>query len=753
MDLRQELLKHRKDFRVIFGGLTLLLAICGFVYYLLQRGKGLPASVATNKLLLFALWYINVILILTIVLVLVRSLFRLLLERRHRILGSKFKTKLVLTAIGLSLIPVLILFPFATSLLLQSFDQLFSLPIEEIVTQASATATALMDQIEATNQRDANRVLQEMAEFDLGDIDQRATVQRRLQELVGELQLHYLAIYDGTELIHGTADPVVGFNRAVSFKGLSRFLEEAMENGEATEVEDSLGIEGQLLLAASAAPPTTSDEDPAEDGAEDSTGDVDATENDNTVPSRTVIVTGTVLPPDIAERSAGLLVAHQNYLQMAVQKDDVRTVYLLNLLMVTLLVILAFSSIGLRLARRLTTPIQALADGTRRITSGDLDHQVDVAVDDEVGVLVDAFNRMTQELKRNKQLVDRSNRDLVDANKRIAAVLQSVAAGVVSMDAEGKILTCNGAALAILAQREDDVVGQSIFDAWGDPERGKLVMLLEEENVAEGHSRQVRMIIAGVWKTLEVKVTTLPDMSGQTGGRVVVVEDLTELIYAQKMATWNEVARQIAHEIKNPLTPIRLTAERLLRKHSQNGGDFHQTLEQGVDLIVRAVSSLKSLVDEFSRFARMPRPQPRQIDLEDLWGEILRLYQGLKSGVEVEGHVEPSAASVRFDPEQLKSVLINLLDNAVAATEAPGKVTLSTAQSNGNVLLRVADTGHGIPAEDMGKLFLPYYSTKGRGSGLGLAIVHRIVTDHNASIHVASNEPKGVTFTLEVPQH
>ncbi len=773
-NLRQQLLRRRKDFRFIFGGLVLLLAVCGFVFYLLQRGKGLPAQLAANKLLLFVLWYINVILILTILLVLVRSVFRLLLERHHRILGSKFKTKLVLTAIGLSLIPVLILFPFATRLLLQSFDQWFSLPIEEIVGQAAETATALLDQIESTNKRDARRVLAEIEEFDLDDLSQRSALQRRLQELHEESRLHYLAVFDRTELIHGTADPTAGFNRAVSIEGQSRFLEEAMAKGEATKVDDSLASEGQLILAACASQKTE------EEGASP-TPDGEGGEAPDQAPSRTVIVAGTVLPPEIAERSTRLLRANQSYLQMAVEKGQVRAVYVLNLLMVTLLVILAFSSIGLRLARRLTAPIQALADGTRRISSGDLDHRVDVAVDDEVGVLVDAFNSMTQELKRNKELVDSSNRELLNANKRLGAVLQNVAAGVVSIDAEGRVQTCNGAALAILHQREEDVVGQSILEAWADPERGKLVMLLEEEEIAGGdvspsrwdapltrlrrdvpfarlrrdvgESRQVRMVIGGVWKTLEIKVTRLPDADGQQGGRVVVLEDLTELIYAQKMATWNEVARQIAHEIKNPLTPIRLTAERLVRKYRKGAPGFGANLEDGAELIVREVSSLKSMVDEFSRFARMPRPQPRQIDLDEMLAEVLRLYRDIKPGVDVESRIEEAAASVRFDPEQLKSVLINLLDNAVEATDPPGKITLSTTPHNGNVLLHVADTGRGIPAQDLGKLFLPYYSTKGRGSGLGLAIVHRIVTDHNAAIHVAQNQPRGVVFTLEIPAH
>jgi two-component system nitrogen regulation sensor histidine kinase NtrY len=359
---------------------------------------------------------------------------------------------------------------------------------------------------------------------------------------------------------------------------------------------------------------------------------------------------------------------------------------------------------------------------------------------------------MTDELQRNRQLVDRRNHELVDANKRIAAVLQSVAAGVISIDAEDKILTCNRAALEILNQRDEEVIGRDIHDAWADCERGKLVVLLEEEFTAGGLiDCQIRMTIAGVWKTLAVKVKTLPDPRGMPGGRVVVVEDLTELIYAQKMATWNEVARRIAHEIKNPLTPIKLTAERLVKKYRQGDPELGKTLEQGMEVIVREVSSLKNMVDEFSRFARMPRPRPRDIDLERLASEMLGLYQGLKPGVEVDSRIDPDAASVRFDPEQLKSVLINLFDNAIEATDAPGKVTLSSSRSNGYVLLNVADTGRGVAAEDKEKLFLPYYSTKGRGTGLGLSIVHRIVTDHNSSLHVGDNSPKGAVFTLEIP--
>jgi two-component system nitrogen regulation sensor histidine kinase NtrY len=232
----------------------------------------------------------------------------------------------------------------------------------------------------------------------------------------------------------------------------------------------------------------------------------------------------------------------------------------------------------------------------------------------------------------------------------------------------------------------------------------------------------------------------------------VVLEDLTELIQAQQLAAWSEAARRVAHEIKNPLTPIRLAAERLLRKHAEGDPQLGQALEDSVEIIVREVETMKRMVDEFSRFARMPRPQPAEVDMERLLEETLHLYRDLKPGVEVAGEVAPAARQARLDGEQIKSALINLLDNAVEATAAPGQVEVRVAARDGHLEIQIADTGPGIPPEAKSKLFLPYFSTKGRGTGLGLAIVHRIVTDHHGTIRVDDNRPRGTVFTIALPQ-
>ena len=241
------------------------------------------------------------------------------------------------------------------------------------------------------------------------------------------------------------------------------------------------------------------------------------------------------------------------------------------------------------------------------------------------------------------------------------------------------------------------------------------------------------------------------DAAGGLRGQVMVLEDLTELIKAQELAAWSEAARRIAHEIKNPLTPIKLSAERLRRKWRQADAGFEEALEEGTTLIVQEVETMKGMVDEFSRFARMPTPHPTDVDLGKLVEDTLHLYEGLKPGVEIGGRVGDGAQRARVDGEQLKRALINLLDNALEATEAPGRVEVAIERQDGRLEIHVADTGRGIPAALRDKLFLPHFSTKGRGTGLGLAIVHRIVSDHHGRIRVEDNRPSGTVFTIELP--
>ena len=722
MSLRQTLHRHRKDLRLIVGGPVLLLLLSSAAFYVFLRERDLPAFLVTNRVLLFVLWYINVVLILIVVFVLLRNLFKLLIERRHRVLGSTFKFKLVATYIGMALIPVLALFAIATELLQGSIDRWFNTPLRSVLERGSTVALALYDHIDQHNLRDARTVLHATA-----GLDPRTPAEsHRLQALLADLRLDMISVYEGGDFAQGVVNPATGIKDLPEPR--RAFLEEAAAEGEATSIDTPPDGRGKLVYAAVAA----------------------------AKPASTVVVVGTFLDPALAERSARLIEDFQSFRQLEVQKDDLRASHLLLFAMVTLVILLASSWVGLYLARRVTVPIQALADGTRRISAGDIHHRVDVQADDELGVLVDSFNRMTEELASNREQLERGNRDLTVSNQRLAAeraligaVLQSVAAGVVSIDIEGRIFTCNEAALRLLRQSEAEVVGRPVEEAWADPERRKLAALLTAPGAAAG--TEVRLILGGEWKTFEAKVTALEGAAGTPRGRVLVLEDLTELIQAQQLAAWNEAARRIAHEIKNPLTPIRLAAERLLKKHRQGDPGVPAAIEEGVEIIVREVDTLKGMVDEFSRFARMPRPQPSRVDLPRLLDETLHLYQNLKPGVVVETRLAGDLSGIWLDGEQIRRALINLLDNAVEATDAPGRIAVSAEAADGHLAIRIADSGRGIPPEAKEKLFLPYFSTKGRGTGLGLAIVHRIVSDHHGSIRVEDNDPRGTVFVVELP--
>jgi len=708
--------RNRRALRLVVAGLGALLILLTAFYALIQQRRELPAALVANRVILFILWYVNVVLIVVVLFVLLRNLIKLLIERRHRVLGSSFKLKLVATYVGLSLIPVLLLFAIATELLQGSIDRWFNTPVAPVLERGNAVAQALFDQVAATAERDAGRVLAALSSLDVGAAEDRPRLTLRTQELLSELGLDLLAVYHDGEFVHALVAPRSGLGDLPEQE--RSFLAEAAEQGRATSLVQPARVQGSLILAAVSRGPT-------------------------------VVVAGTLLDPEVSRQRQSLVEDYQSFRQLVVQKDELKASHLLLFLMVTLLILLASSWVGLYLARRVTVPIQALAEGTRRISGGDLAHRVDVAADDELGVLVESFNRMTEELAHGRQQLLASNRRLAGERAVIAAVLENVAAGVLSLDASGRIFTCNGAALAMLRQEEGAVLGKLPHEAWLDPERARLAALLVEQDL-QRRPREVHMLLGGEWKTFEVKVSALADPA-QVLGKVVVLEDLTELIKAQQLAAWSEAGRRIAHEIKNPLTPIRLAAERLLSKHRRGDPTLGKAIEDGVEIIVREVVTLQGMVDEFSRYARMPRPRPTHVDLPRLLAETVQLYRGVKPGVELADSAEGDLTRSWIDGEQIKRALINLLDNAVEATDAPGRVTVSARQLDGLLEIRVADTGRGIPPEAKEKLFRPYFSTKGRGTGLGLAIVHRIVADHQGSIHVEDNVPRGTVFTLELP--
>ena len=710
--------------RWLVGGGSAALLFFTAAYYFVLRSRDLDPSLVNNQILLFTLRNINVLLVITILFVLLRNLFKLWVERRSRILGSKFKTKLVATYIGLTLIPVLLLFAYATELMQGSIENLFSTPTEELLEPGNDVSQALTSFIQTDNRRVAYRVLGAIQGIDLDNPQQRPRLDRNLQRLLKAEDIDILAVYADTDFVHAVVDPRAPLTNQVD-PGRG-FLLEIIRNGAATRVEELASQPERLLLGGAARP--------GQDG----------------LPS-TVVVTGRVLREDLANATSALVSAYQTRRQQEVLEPEIKTVYLLVFLMVTLVILLTSSWMGLYLARRVTVPIQALADGTRHVMSGDLQYRVEAAADDELGVLVDSFNRMTTEIDKSRQQLLLSNQELSEERTLISTILENVAAGIISIDAEGTVLTCNSAALEMLDLPETALLQRNLREVWRN-ERSELLELFDEELHYTGRARkEISLNIAGERKTFEATTTEMLDKEGKVSGLVIVLEDLTELIEAQKLATWTEAARRIAHEIKNPLTPIKLSAERLLMKYRKQDAALGEAIEDAAAVIGKEVASMKAMVDEFARFARMPPTQMRSVDLGQLLEDTVSLYRDIKPGVEIKSRTVGEIDEASCDREQMRSALVNLLDNAVAATDAPGEIEVVAARDNGLVRIQVADTGNGIPPGSKNKLFLPYYSTKQRGTGLGLAIVHRIVADHRGTIRVDENTPQGTVFTIEMP--
>ncbi len=439
------------------------------------------------------------------------------------------------------------------------------------------------------------------------------------------------------------------------------------------------------------------------------------------------------------------IVAHKNFQQLDSQRPTLKASQTSLLLTVTLAILFGTLWTSIYASRRITIPIKALAEATGRLAEGGYGHRVAISATDEVGGLIDSFNEMSTQLAQQRQAITETNQRLDSERAYFFTVLDSVSTGIIAFNDAFELLSVNRAALQMLQ-----------FEA--PPPRSKLTDVLQGELAPLGEmlrdmgrrrnrTRELTLIRGGELHYLEISAARLS--GGTESGWVLAIEDSTQLVQAQKLAAWNEAARRIAHEIKNPLTPIQLSAERIAKKFRNGDADTAHAIEEGTTTIVSEVGQLKRMVDEFARFARMPAVHLRHAQLAEILEQAASLYRDMKPGVTVRVTVD-SDIELLMDPEQIRRAVGNLLTNAVEATES-GEVRVTARRAPHRVVIEVADPGRGVPDRDKDKLFLPYFSTKGRGTGLGLAIVHRIVNDHDGRISVHDNHPRGTRFEIELP--
>jgi two-component system, NtrC family, nitrogen regulation sensor histidine kinase NtrY len=462
--------------------------------------------------------------------------------------------------------------------------------------------------------------------------------------------------------------------------------------------------------------------------------------------------------------------SQQRYLELAASRKLLRRHYMGLLLLLTVMVLFATTWLALFLARLVTRPVAALAEATQEISRGHLNYRVEVAAADEIGDLVRSFNRMAEELEVSRRQIEASSRDLADANvaleqrrRQIETILESIPNGVLSLDANRSITHANQAFMRIFHTLTGDsgtpqvLIGSALRDVFSAEALEDLEPWLRRADRMGTTTTQIEMTLPRAKLNVAVTVATLHH-DGRRLGYVLVFEDLSELLKAQKQAAWREVARRVAHEIKNPLTPIALSAERI-RRHLERGTNPDpaslEVINSCAATIAGAVQTVRGLVDEFSTLARFPAAQPQPANINAIVENALAMFHERLDGIDLRTFLSPDLPKVMADAEAIKRVLANLVDNAAEAMHGSLvreiQIRTQLVASRDTVEITVADTGSGVTQELKEKLFLPYFSTKKRGTGLGLSIVSRIIEDHHGSIRVEENLPVGAKFVIELP--
>ena len=708
------------------------LAVIGawLVYRGFTRESDLSGQPDFNPLLLPTLSLALVVLVLGLAGVIIRNLVRLIVERKRGLLGARLRTKLVFFFLALVLLPATVLFTGTAQVIKQTVEAILRTPLEDLTRQSREIVTEWSDHFESQSLRRAEAIAAELRRVPGIALDGPDGL---LARWAGVEEAQLIRVSDADRLIAELGGLPAGSPAALTeqLDELTRALSaEVVATGEQRVGIEYLG-EGLLVQAAVPVQP----------------GEVS-----------TVVSVGTVLPRRLVGSLEGIVRADQAYRQFRANRRELVRVYVAVIGLIFLVTIFIATWLGFYLSRRITEPIRELADATREIASGNLGVRVDTEVGDEMGTLVEAFNEMAGELQENRAVITRStaelrrsNRELDSRRRYIETLLANLSTAVISLDSAGRVTTVNPAAAQILgAPLEVGEDARAVFRFSG---LAPLAELLDESPrwTKDGVRRDLVLKRADGEISVSVQVSLLKGASGESLGTLLMVEDLTELLQAQRASAWREIARRIAHEIKNPLTPIQLAAQRLRKKFSE-GADLHDVIPSATESIEREVGALKRLVDEFSRFARMPEVARREVELARVIDSVLELYKGLPR-IRWEVDVAASIGNVMLDPEQIRRVLINLIDNAVAAMAGEGTIRIGADLPAGEKRLRieVADSGPGIGPGDRDKMFSPYFSTKRRGTGLGLAIVHRVITDHHGTIQVEPNQPSGARFVIEIP--
>ena len=701
-------------------------AIGVILLFLLASASANTALFVNSYPLLLGLNAVVVLALLVLVVVQLRTMWR---EYRQRVFGSRLKSRLMLMLALMAVLPGALVYGVSLQFAMNSIESWFDVRVDSALEGGLNLGRNVLDsQLVGLTEKARGMAI------DLGDAGDskvmRATQLNRLREQAGA-QTATLLTSSGQVVASSSVD----VDKLLPDLPSAAQLRQARQGRGLSQVEGDArtGLTLRVL--------------------------VPVTGSALTMETRVLQVTQPV-PPAIAKNAASVEAAYRDYQELSLGRAGLKRIYTLTLTLTLLLALFAAIALAFFLAKRLAAPLLILAEGTQAVAAGDFTPRAALETHDEMGVLTQSFNRMTRQLDDARNETERHRGQVEAARAYLESVLANLSAGVLAFDRDFVLRATNRGAGAILRDDLNALKGRSLVD-W--KRHAALVEAIRqgfggvESPGLPGREWQRQIGIQrdeGTTQVLLLRGSTLPEAGG--GGFVVVFDDITQLIAAQRSAAWGEVARRLAHEIKNPLTPIQLSAERLqLKLADRLDADGRAMLDRATRTIVNQVEAMKNMVNDFRDYARTPPAQLQPLDLNALVMEVLGLYEHAHARVTTELAVD--LPRVTGDATQLRQVIHNLLTNAAEAAEDPlspvirPEILIVTRCEDKAVLLGVSDNGSGFPARILAHAFEPYVTTKDKGSGLGLAIVKKIVDEHHGEIRISNRKPRGAEISIRLP--
>ena len=735
---------RRRSVALLAGGVVLFFALLGTLQWFNTSSVGfLNPETSAETLAFTGLTVLVFLLLLLLLMLLLRNILKLYVGQTSSALGARLRTRMVLGAVLIALTPAVCMFLFSFNLMNRSMDRWFSPKTSELREDSTRVVLELAQYVTDNARVEAESI----ASAGAPDLDAP-----RLQD---ELGSHSITLGDGFAVVYGkNLKPIASFQAPPesSPASLLPWLPEKNDTGTTTAAVTLHGpLSANLLSAAQ-----RGDEAVFSVGGQEYALGIAATASEK------VVVVALPMPKGLSQTVTRIRAGADEYWQLFRSRRSIRNFFVLLLLLITVFVFFSSVWLALFLSKQITRPVEALGDAMDEIADGKYDHRISVLATGEMGDLVRAFNHMAADLDASRSLAETSSAQLTAANQAIEerrreleTIVETIPSGVVTLDGGGTVLQSNRAFAGLMGRREDvSLTGERIEDllpaeCWDD-----LAGVIRRGQRMGAASTEIEMHARG--RTMHLGVTSARlELAHSKQGTVLVVEDMTELLRAQRQLAWKEVAQRVAHEIKNPLTPIALSAERIGRHLERRQPDSMQVIRKCSEVILGCVGTLRTLVDQFSALAQFPAPQPRPCDLNRVVEEALALFAGRLEGITVEWDLEPDLPAVLADHDGIRRALANLIDNAAEAMQGSLLRVLGVhsalSEDGAAVEVTISDTGHGLTDEIRERLFLPFYSTKSRGTGLGLSIAAKIVQEHGGSLRAEGNIPKGARFMLRLP--